>query len=173
MGKKCQSQTVTLTLIGQCPMSNSSEDFSYPTIYSNFKILDHLFFELSCLHTDRQTHTHTRRQLLYTCGLDRKYNYQLHSIQHKIKTTIQYWYLDVYQYLLCACQRLCMNISPSLHLCDDVKTLAKSGLREEIMVAPLHRSEISPFSGYDLSRDPKHAISLSPSRRPKLQRQDG
>ena len=72
-GKKFQSQTVTLSLIGQCPMSNSSKDFSYPTIYSNFKILDHLFFELSCLETDRQTDT--RRQVLYTCRLDRKYNY--------------------------------------------------------------------------------------------------
>ena len=60
-GKKFQSHAVTLTLIRQCPMSNSSEDFSYPTIYSNFKILGHLFFELSCLHTDRQTHRHTDR----------------------------------------------------------------------------------------------------------------
>ena len=72
-GKKFQSQTVTLTLIGQCPMSNLSEDFSYPTMYSNFKILDHLFFELPCLHTDRQT-DRQGRQVLYTCGLNRKYN---------------------------------------------------------------------------------------------------
>ena len=60
-GKKFQSQTVTLTLIGQCPMLNSSEGFSYRTVYSNFKILDHLFFELSCLHTDRQTDRQTPR----------------------------------------------------------------------------------------------------------------
>ena len=73
MEKKFQSQTVTLPLIGQCPMSNSSEDFSYPTIYSNFKILDHLFFELSCLQTDRQT-DRQRRQVPYTCDLNRKYN---------------------------------------------------------------------------------------------------
>ena len=57
-------------------MSNSSEHFSYPTIYSNFKILDHLFFELSVLthrQTDRQTDRQWR-QVLYTCGLNRKYN---------------------------------------------------------------------------------------------------
>ena len=91
-GKKFQSQTVTLTLIGQCPMSNSSEDFSYCTVYSNFKILDHLFFELSCLHTDRQTDTKTdrqtdrqRRQVLYTCGLNRKYNKLCTNIYNKVK----------------------------------------------------------------------------------------
>ena len=39
-GEKFQSHAVTLTLIGQCPMSNSSELFSYATIYSNFKFLD-------------------------------------------------------------------------------------------------------------------------------------
>ena len=31
-------------------------------LYLNFKILDYLFFELSCLHTDRQTPRHTKRQ---------------------------------------------------------------------------------------------------------------
>ena len=47
-------------------MSNSSEIFSYATIYLNFKFLDELFFELSCLQTHRQTdtqtdsHTHTQ-----------------------------------------------------------------------------------------------------------------
>ena len=55
-------------------MSNSSEDFSSPTTYSNFKILGHLFFELSCLHTHTQTDTDTRRRVFYTCGLNRKYN---------------------------------------------------------------------------------------------------
>ena len=52
--------------------------FIYPTIYSNFKILDHLFFELSCLHTYTHTHrdrqTDTQRRVLYTSGLNRKYN---------------------------------------------------------------------------------------------------
>ena len=32
-GEKFQSHAVILTLIGQCPMSNSSELFSYATIY--------------------------------------------------------------------------------------------------------------------------------------------
>ena len=50
-------------------MPNSSEDFSYPTIYSNFKILDHLFFELSCLQTDRQTDIQTDRQTTETSTL--------------------------------------------------------------------------------------------------------
>ena len=62
-GEQFQSQVMTLTLIRQYPMSKSSEDFSYIKIYSNFNILEHLFFELSCLQTDRrtdrQTHTNT------------------------------------------------------------------------------------------------------------------
>ena len=36
-GEKFQSHAVNLTLIGQCPMSNSSELFSYTTICLNFK----------------------------------------------------------------------------------------------------------------------------------------
>ena len=47
--EKIQSQAETLTcmfftsieLFQQYPMSKSSEEVSYPTIYSNFKILDH------------------------------------------------------------------------------------------------------------------------------------
>ena len=58
-GEKFQSHAVTLTLIGQCPMSNSSELFSYTTIYSSFKWIEPLYFELSCTQTDRHTHTHT------------------------------------------------------------------------------------------------------------------
>ena len=53
------SHTVTLTLIGQCPMSNSSELFSYTTICLSFKWIEPLFFELSCTQTDTHTHTHT------------------------------------------------------------------------------------------------------------------
>ena len=48
--------------------------YSYPTIYSNFKILDHLFFELSCLQTHTHRQTDTRRRVLYTSGLNRKYS---------------------------------------------------------------------------------------------------
>ena len=57
-GEKFQSHAVILTLIGQCPMSNSSELFSYTTICSSVKSIEPLFFELSCT----QTHTHTDRQ---------------------------------------------------------------------------------------------------------------
>ena len=60
-GEKFQCHAVTLTLIGQCPMSNSSELFSYTTICSSFKCIELLFFELSCTQTDRQTHTHTQK----------------------------------------------------------------------------------------------------------------
>ena len=35
-----QGHAMTLTLIGQCPMSNSSELFSYTTICSSFKLVD-------------------------------------------------------------------------------------------------------------------------------------
>ena len=58
-GEKFQSHAVTLTLIGHCPMSNSSELFSYTTICSSFKSIEPLFFELSCTQTD--THTQTDR----------------------------------------------------------------------------------------------------------------
>ena len=57
--EKFQSHAVTLTLIGQCPMSNSSELFSYTTVCSSFKSIEPLFFELSCTQTDRQTDRHT------------------------------------------------------------------------------------------------------------------
>ena len=59
-GEKFQSHavTLTLTLIGQCPMLNSSELFSYTTICSSFKWIEPLFFELSCTQTDRHTDKH-------------------------------------------------------------------------------------------------------------------
>ena len=62
-GEKFQSHAMTLTLIEQCPMSNSSELFSNTTICSSFKWIEPSFFELSCTQThtqtDRQTHTQT------------------------------------------------------------------------------------------------------------------
>ena len=61
-GEKIQSYTVTLTLIGQCPMSNSSELFSYTTVCSSFTSIEPLFFELSCTQTDRQTDRQPDRQ---------------------------------------------------------------------------------------------------------------
>ena len=63
-GEKFQSHTVTLTLIGQCPMSNSSELFSYTTVCSGFTSIEPLFFELSCTQTDRQTDTQTTMSTL-------------------------------------------------------------------------------------------------------------
>ena len=39
-----QSHAVTLTLIRQCPMSNSSELFSYTTIYSSFKRIEYSIY---------------------------------------------------------------------------------------------------------------------------------
>ena len=50
-GEKIQSHAVTLTLIGQCPMSNSSELFSYTTICSSFKWIE----PLTDTHRDTQT----------------------------------------------------------------------------------------------------------------------
>ena len=57
-GEKFQSHAVTLTLIGQCPMSNSSELFSNTRICSSFKWIEPLFFELSCTQTHTQTERH-------------------------------------------------------------------------------------------------------------------
>ena len=56
IGEKCQSHAMTLTLIGQCPMSNSSELFSYTTICSSFKSIEPLFLSY---HVHRQTDRHT------------------------------------------------------------------------------------------------------------------
>ena len=56
-GEKFPSHAVTLTLIGQCQMSNSSELFPYTTVCSSFKRIEPLFFELSCTQADRHTHT--------------------------------------------------------------------------------------------------------------------
>ena len=62
-GEKFQSHAVTLTLIGQCPMSNSSELFSYTTICSSFKSIEPLFLSYHVhRHTHRQTDTHTHRR---------------------------------------------------------------------------------------------------------------
>ena len=60
---KFQSQAMTLTLMGHCPISNSSELFSYILQYVQVSNgLNHYFFELSCTHIDRQTDTQTDRQ---------------------------------------------------------------------------------------------------------------
>ena len=59
-GEKFQCHDVTLTLIGQCPMSNSSELFSYTTICSSLLWIEPLFFSYRVdRHTDRQTDNHT------------------------------------------------------------------------------------------------------------------
>ena len=58
---KWRSHAVTLTLIGQCQMSNSSELFSYTLICLSFKWIESLFFELSCKQADTQTDTQTPR----------------------------------------------------------------------------------------------------------------
>ena len=75
-GEKFQSHAMTLTLIGQCPMSNLSELFSYTTICLSFKWIVPLF----CIflsyrvhrhtHTHRNTHTQKHRQtrVLYSCS---------------------------------------------------------------------------------------------------------
>ena len=75
-GEKFQSHAVTLTLIGQCPMLNSFEPFSYTTVCLIFKWIEPLFFELSCTQTDTHTdptHRHTDR---HECSIvfNRNYN---------------------------------------------------------------------------------------------------
>ena len=56
--------TVTLTLIGRSPISNSSELFSCTTKYSNFVFLNRFLFELSC----KNIHTHTNTDTLTLIG---------------------------------------------------------------------------------------------------------
>ena len=58
-----KNRAVTLTLIRQCSMSNSSELFSYTTTCSSFKWIKALFSELLCTKADRHTDTQTDRQL--------------------------------------------------------------------------------------------------------------
>ena len=60
MEKKNQSHAVTLTLIGQWPMSKSSEIFSNTTTSSSFKWIEPLFFELSCTQIHGQMETQTK-----------------------------------------------------------------------------------------------------------------
>ena len=60
-GEKIQSHTVTLTLVGQCPISNLSELFSYTTMYLNFMFLNQCLFELSCKNPDGHTYRRTQR----------------------------------------------------------------------------------------------------------------
>ena len=74
-GEKFQSHAMTLTLIGQCPMSNLSELFSYTTICSSFKSFEQLFFELSCTQSDRQTDRHTDKHEYSIVAVD-KPNYK-------------------------------------------------------------------------------------------------
>ena len=69
-GEKFQSHAVTLTLIGRCPMSNSSEQFSYTTMCSSFKWIEPLFFSY---HVHRQTHTHTNTQKDRQTGMSTLY----------------------------------------------------------------------------------------------------
>ena len=54
MEKKFQSHAVTLPLIGQCPMSNSSELFSYTTICASLNWIEPLFF-LVIVYTDKHS----------------------------------------------------------------------------------------------------------------------
>ena len=58
-GEKFQSHAVTLILIGQCLMSNSSELFPNTTTCSSFKWIEPLFLELSCTQEDGKTDTQT------------------------------------------------------------------------------------------------------------------
>ena len=58
-GEKFQSHTVTLTLTGQCPMSNSSDLFPYTTVCSSFKWIEPFF--LVIVYTDKQTDRHQDR----------------------------------------------------------------------------------------------------------------
>ena len=58
--EKFQSHTVTLTLIGQCPMLNCSVLFPYTTTCSSFMLIHPLFFQLSCTLTHRHKQTDTQ-----------------------------------------------------------------------------------------------------------------
>ena len=63
-GEKSESHVVTLNLIGQFPLSNSSE-LHILQLCLSFQWIEQLFFELSCTRkhrqTDTQTDTHTGR----------------------------------------------------------------------------------------------------------------
>ena len=55
-GEKFQSHAVTLTLIGQCPMSNSSKLFHILQYVQVSSGLNHYFLSY-CVHTHTDTHT--------------------------------------------------------------------------------------------------------------------
>ena len=68
--EKFQTHAMTLSLIGQCPMSKSCKIFPYTTVY----------FELSCTKTHTHTQTHTRTHTdrheysIYLQLVNRNYN---------------------------------------------------------------------------------------------------
>ena len=62
---------MTLTLIGQCPMSNSSELFSFITICLSFKWTEPLLYELSCTQSQKQTDRHTDGQEYSIVAVDK------------------------------------------------------------------------------------------------------
>ena len=74
-GEKFKSHAVTLTLMGQCPLSNSSKLFLYTTIFSSFKWIEPLFFELLCTLTG--THRHTDRHEYSIVAVDKLQQYNL------------------------------------------------------------------------------------------------
>ena len=103
-GEKFQSHAVTLTLIGQCPLSNSSELFSYTTICSSFKLI-----EPSCTQTDTQTDTQTSMSTLKWRLINRNYNNtsatwkgpsSIHTFQFNVITSE-----SVLKHLLCLPKR--------------------------------------------------------------------
>ena len=63
---------LTLTLIRQYPMSNSSEIFAYTTIYSNFKInYFSSYHSYTHKHTHTQKHTHTDEYSIHVVVIDK------------------------------------------------------------------------------------------------------
>ena len=52
----------------------------------------------------------------------------------------------------------CIDLAVPQNVNDKSSGLAKLELREEFMVAPIHKFGTSPYSGHDLSRDLKHTF---------------
>ena len=84
---------MTLTLIRQCPMSNTSELFPYTTICSSFKWIKPLFLSYRVrrhIHThtqmerqtETQTDTQTEMSTLWLRFINRNYNYSQNTHTH-------------------------------------------------------------------------------------------
>ena len=84
-GEKFQRHAMTLTLVGQCPILNLSELFSYATMCINFMFLDELLFEF--LKSAVQTLNHSN--VVYRINCTDCYYFYIGLISRRLHKRLQ------------------------------------------------------------------------------------